>query len=124
LLTLVGYTQASRVIPLVNCSDAALLIVTKALFPLKLKASPYLPDVVHVAPLMVPLFPLPDASLTTVPLPSLNAYAATRPAAGVGVAVGVGAGVGVAVNVGVGVAVGVGVGLDIGVAVGVGVGGG
>ena len=57
LLTAVGYTHASNVMALVNCSDAALLMVTKALVPLKLKALPYFPDVVHVAPLMVPLFP-------------------------------------------------------------------
>jgi len=42
---------------LVNCSDGALLMVTKALVPLKLKALPYLPEVVQAAPLMVPLFP-------------------------------------------------------------------
>jgi hypothetical protein len=72
LFTVVGYTHASRVIALVNCSDGALLTVTKALLPLKLKALPYLPEVVQVAPLMVPLFPLPDTSLTTVPLPSLK----------------------------------------------------
>ena len=69
-------------------------MVTRAFVPLKFKALPYLPEVVHVAPLMVPLFPLPDASFTTVPVPSLNPYAATRP--GAGVAVGVGVGVGVA----------------------------
>jgi len=72
LLTVVGYTHASRVIALVNCSDGALLTVTKALVPLKVKAFPYLPEVVHVAPLMVPLFPLPDTSFTAVPFPSLN----------------------------------------------------
>src|SRR6516162_3642376 len=105
---------------LVNCSDAALLMVTKALLPLKDKALPYLPEVVHVAPLMVPLFPLPDISLTTVPLPSLNPYAATKP--GVGVAVAVGVAVGVALAVGVAVAVGVVVGVIVGVAVPVAVG--
>src|SRR6266496_2002884 len=107
----VGYTHASNVIPLVNCSEAALLIVTSALLPLKLKALPYLPDVVQVAPLIVPLLPLPDTSVTTVPLPSLNPYAATKPGLGVGVAVGVGVGAGVGVGVTVGVAVGVGVGV-------------
>src|SRR5438094_2945257 len=124
----VGYTHASNVIPLVNCSEAALLTVTSALVPLKLKALPYLPDAVQVAPLIVPLLPLPDTSATTVPLPSLNPYAATKPGLGVGVAVGVGVGVGVGVTVGVGVAAGVGVavgngvGVGVGVAVGVGVG--
>jgi hypothetical protein len=76
---------------------------TRAFVPLKLKASPYLPDVVQVPPLMLPLFPLPDTSCTTVPLPSLNPYAATRLGVGVGVAVAVGVGVGIAVAVGVGV---------------------
>src|SRR5438094_8447086 len=104
LLTLLGYTHASRVIPLVNCSDAAFLMVTKALVPLNVKALPYLPEVVHVAPLIVPLFSLPDASFTTVPLPSSNPYAPTRAGAGVGVGVGIG-GVGVGVRVAVGVGV-------------------
>src|SRR5438034_3318197 len=112
LLTLLGYTHASRVIPLVNCSDAALLMVTKALVPLNVKALLYLPEVVQVAPVMVPLFPLPDTSLTAVPLPSLNPYAAIRPGAGVVV----GVGVGVCVAVGVAVAVEVGVAVAVGVA--------
>src|SRR2546430_3870593 len=80
----VGYTHASNVIPLVNCSEAALLMVTSALVPLKLKALPYLPDAVQVAPLIVPLLPLPDTSVTIAPLPSLNPYAATKPGLGVG----------------------------------------
>jgi hypothetical protein len=124
LLTVVGYTHASNVIPLVNCSDGALLIVTKALVPLKVNAFPYLPEVVHVAPLIVPLFPLPDASFTTVPLPSSNPYAATRPsvADGVGVGVGVAVGVEAAVDVAVGVAVAVAVTVAVAVAVAIGVG--
>src|SRR5215467_13260327 len=92
-------------------------MLTKALVPLKLKAFPYLPEVVQVAPLIVPLFPLPEKSLTTVPLPSLNPYAATKPGAGVGV--GVVVGVAVAVAVGVAVAVAVAVGVAVAVAVGV-----
>src|SRR5262252_6190210 len=108
---------------LVNCSDGALLMVTKALLPLKDKALPYLPEVVHVAPVIVPLFPLPDKSLTTVPLPSLNPYAATKPgvAVGVGVAVAVGVGVNVAVALGVGVGVAVGVAVEVAVGVALGV---
>ena len=54
-------------------------MVTRALVPLKTKASPYLPEVVQVALVIVPLLPLPEESLTVVPVPSLNAYAATRP---------------------------------------------
>src|SRR5206468_13033752 len=101
-------------------------MVTKALVPLNVKAFPYLPEVVHVAPLIVPLFPLPDASFTTVPLPSSNPYAATRLGIGVGDGIGVGGavavavGVTVAIAVAVAVAVAVGVGVAVGVAVGVG----
>ena len=101
-------------------------MVTNALVPLNVKALPYLHEVVHVAPLIVPLFPLPDASLTTVPLPSLNPYAATRPSVGdgvgvaVGIAVGVGLGAMVAVAVGVGLGIIVAVGVAVAVAVGVG----
>src|SRR4029453_16019920 len=72
-------------------------MVTRASDPLKFKALPYLPELVHVAPLTAPLFPLPDASFTTVPLPSLNPYAATKPVAGVAVGVGVVVGVGLGV---------------------------
>src|SRR6266550_1273859 len=97
----VGYTHASNVIPLVNCSESALLMVTSALVPLKLKALPYLPDAVQVAPLMVSLLPLPDTSVTIAPLPSLNPYAATKPGLGVGVGVRVATGVAVGVSVGV-----------------------
>ena len=47
--------------------------------PLNCNASPYLPDVDHVAPEIVPLLSFPEASVTVVPDPSSNAYAATRP---------------------------------------------
>jgi hypothetical protein len=100
-------------------------MVTKALVPLNVKALPYLPEVVHVAPLIVPSFPLLDTSLTTLPLPSLNPYAATRPSVGdgvgvaVGIAVGVGLGAMVAVAVGVGLEIIVAVGVAVAVAVGV-----
>src|SRR6266545_4987634 len=92
-------------------------MVTSALVPLKLKAVPYLPDAVQVAPLIVPLLPLPDTSVTTVPLPSLNPYAATKPGLGVGVGVGVEVDVGGGGGVGVGVAIGVAVGVGVGVGV-------
>ena len=45
--------------------------------PLNTSALPYLPEFVQVAPLIVPLFPFPEASATVVPVPSLNPYAAT-----------------------------------------------
>jgi hypothetical protein len=43
------------------------------------KAFPYFPCVVQVAPEIVPVSPLPDPSVTVVPVPSSNAYAATTP---------------------------------------------
>src|SRR2546427_391193 len=78
LFTVDGFTHASKVIPVVSCKDAALLMVTCAPVPLNTSARPYLPEAVHVAPLIVPVFPLPEASATVVPVPSLNEYAATR----------------------------------------------
>jgi hypothetical protein len=62
----------------VRCSDAESVIVTSVLDPLNDSPLPYLP-VVHVAFVIVPVFPVPDASATVVPVPSLNPYAATRP---------------------------------------------
>ena len=47
--------------------------------PLKDSALPYLPLLVHVAPKIVPLLPLPDRSFRVAPDPSLNEYAATKP---------------------------------------------
>ena len=69
----VGYTHASSVIPVVSCSDAALGTVTTALVPLNTSAPPYRPAAVHVAPLITPVLPFPEASTTVVPAPSLNA---------------------------------------------------
>jgi hypothetical protein len=118
----VGKSHASSVIPVVRSSEFESLTVTRALVPLKDKAFPYFPEVVQVAVPIVPVFPLPDASVTIVPKPSLKPYAATRPGIGVGVGVGVDGGVGVGVGVGVAVGgVGVGVGVEVG-GVGVGVG--
>src|SRR5689334_17978321 len=78
-LTVEGLTHASSVIPVDSCSEAALGIVTSAFVPLNCNAPPYLPDVTRVAFVIVPVWPLPDASVTVVPEPSLNPYAATRP---------------------------------------------
>src|SRR6516164_1187773 len=80
-----GLTHASSVIPVDRCSEAASGIVTSELVPLNCSAPPYLPDVTQVAFVIVPLFPLPDASLTVVPEPSSNAYAATSPLGAAGV---------------------------------------
>ena len=52
--------------------------MTRALVPLNCNALPNLPAVDQVALLIVPLLPFPDASVTVVPGPSSNAYAATR----------------------------------------------
>jgi hypothetical protein len=64
----------------VRCKDVASLTVTRALVPLNTRAFPYLPEVVQVAFVIVPVFPFPDESDTVVPVPSLKAYAATSPA--------------------------------------------
>src|SRR5258706_9995830 len=75
----VGYTHASSVMPVVSRSEVAFGIVTRALVPLNTSALPNLPDVVQVAPLIVPVLPLPEISATVVPAPSLKVYAATKP---------------------------------------------
>ena len=54
---------------------------TRAVLPLKTSAPPYLPAVVHVAPLSVPVLLLPEASRTVVPIPASKLYAATGPEA-------------------------------------------
>src|SRR5262245_50493472 len=76
-VTAVGLTQASRVMAVLRCRDAESLMFTRALLPLNDRASPYRPAA-HVALLIVPVLPLPEASATAVPVPSLNEYAATR----------------------------------------------
>ena len=73
-----GSTQASNVIPVDSCNDAEFGTVTTELVPLKLNAPPNFPAVLHVAFATVPLFPFPDASVTVVPEPSSNPYAATK----------------------------------------------
>src|SRR5258706_1027000 len=80
-LTAVGFTHASSVIAALRRNDVVPGTVTSALDPLNTSAPPSRPAVVHVALLVVPLLPLPDASLADVPLPSSNEYAATRPCA-------------------------------------------
>ena len=77
-LAAVGNTHASSVMPVVRSSALASATVTIALVPLNDSAGPYFPVAVHVAPLTVPAR-LPTALCTTVPVPSLNPYAATRP---------------------------------------------
>ena len=67
----VGRTQASSVIPVVRSSEFESGTLTKAFVPLKESALPYLPAAApaHVAFASVPLLPLPDWSVTVVPLP-------------------------------------------------------
>jgi hypothetical protein len=52
-------------------SEAGLPKFTLLLDPLNDKAFPNLP-LIQVAPLIVPLAPLPDMSVSFLPLPSLN----------------------------------------------------
>src|SRR5579884_4296935 len=74
-----GFTHDSSVTAAVRSSAAASLTVTQAFVPLNDRALPYRPDVVHAAPEIVPVFPLPEASATVLPNPSLKLYAATNP---------------------------------------------
>ncbi len=67
-----GLTHASSVIPVVRSSELLSGTVTEALVPLKLRALPNLPPASHVVPDVVPLFPVPDASPTALPVPSLK----------------------------------------------------
>src|SRR6185503_16518630 len=79
LLTAEGLTHASSVIAVVKRKEGASGTVTTELVPLNESAAAVLPAVVHVVPDTVPVLPLPDRSVTVVPVPSLNEYAATRP---------------------------------------------
>ena len=80
-LVAVDRIQASSVMPAVRLSRLLEATVTQLLVPLKLSALPNLPCGVQVAPAIVPVCPLPDASVTLAPLPWSNPYAATRPGA-------------------------------------------
>src|SRR6476619_7927731 len=77
LLTVDGLTHASSVIAVVKRSEAASGMLTRALVPLNDSAVPYFPAVVQVAFMIVPALPLPDESVTVVPVPASNEYAAT-----------------------------------------------
>src|SRR6185312_10361343 len=70
--------------PVVRSSVFASLTVTQLVAPSKVAALPYFPAVVQVVPLVVPLLPLPDRSVTLVPVPSLKPYDATSPVGGGG----------------------------------------
>src|SRR4029079_13866819 len=79
----VGLTQPSTVRPVVRCRDALSGTVTQRPVPVNASAPPNLPVVVRVAPVIVPVLPLPERSDTVAPLVSSNAQAPTRPLAGV-----------------------------------------
>src|SRR5262249_31329731 len=79
LLTVLGSTQASIVMPVVRSREAESGMLTRALVPLKLRALPNLPAVDQVALLNVPLLFIPERSVTVVPCPSLKPSASTRP---------------------------------------------
>ena len=79
----VGLTHASIVMVPVRSREFASGIVTVALAPLKFSALPNRP-VVHAVPEVVPALPLPDESVTAVPMFSSNASAATSPVDGAG----------------------------------------
>jgi hypothetical protein len=79
-ILLVGYTQASRVIPLVRSSEFESGMLTRSLAPSNFRAFPNFPFVTQAGPFCrVPLFELPDASVRVVPVPSSKPYAATSP---------------------------------------------
>src|SRR6185436_15678860 len=64
----------------VRVNEDALGIVTRPVVPLNTSAPPKRPEAVRVTPVVnVPELLMSDASVTVVPLASLNPYAATRP---------------------------------------------
>src|SRR4051812_7097665 len=81
-LLLVGFTQASSVMPVVRSRSLASGMLTNALEPLKLSARPFLPVVVRVAAAIAPVCPWPDTPVTVEPLGSSKLYAATGVGAG------------------------------------------
>src|SRR5919109_3369775 len=76
-----GRTQPDRVIASLrsNAADAGTRTVCPA--PSNRTAEPNRPRDVQVAPEIVPVLPLPDASAALLPEPASNPYAATRPTA-------------------------------------------
>src|SRR5262249_42234895 len=80
----VGRTHASSVMPVVRSSVFESAMFTRLEGPLNVRAWPYFPARVQVAPDTVPVLPLPDLSFRVVPVPSLKLYAATSPVDGGG----------------------------------------
>src|SRR5438046_10434344 len=65
----VGKTHASQVMLPLGVSATGLPRSTKLEVPLKVRASPYLPCVVHVAPVIVPVMQLLEVSAVVEPNP-------------------------------------------------------
>src|SRR3954454_12739612 len=70
--------------PVVRSRELLSGIDTKLVEPLNESALPNLPVVMRVAPVIVPVFPAPERSVTVGPDASSNPYAATSPEAGGG----------------------------------------
>ncbi len=77
----VGFTHADAVMPVVSRTELASLTVTQSLTPSKVRAPPKRPEVVRVAPLIVPVLPAVEASGVVVPDASSKPQAPTRPEA-------------------------------------------
>ncbi len=77
-LTVLGFTHASSVRPVVASSDALSGTRTRLLVPLNESPLPYFPAT-RVAPTRVPVLLNPEASAVVAPDASLKPYAATRP---------------------------------------------
>jgi hypothetical protein len=73
--------------PVVRSSQFESGTVTQLLVPSKVRARPYLPEAVRVAPKIVPVLPCPVMSRTVGPLASSKLNAATGPATVANVAV-------------------------------------
>src|SRR3954447_12755483 len=74
-----GLTHASSVKPFVRSSAGASGTVTQLELPLNESAPPTLPAATQVVSRVVPALFCPVESRTVVPVPSSNAYDATRP---------------------------------------------
>ena len=58
--------------PVVRSRSGTSVMVTQSLTPSNVSAPPYFPEPVQVAPEIVPVCPLPDASATVDPEPWLK----------------------------------------------------
>src|SRR6478672_1086722 len=79
-VSVVGLTQASRVMPVVRSRRLLSATVTQLLVPLNIRAPPNLPAEVQEVLLTVPVRLWPEESLAVVPAASSKPQAPTRPA--------------------------------------------